>query len=162
MDIKDIYKQEYEAYISDVNPKATKYEWAAEVVFDIYTDDTDFTVGLIQNIFQICKVISGRIDRDVYLDMDEAHYNCYMLMCQFLKHKYWITWGYAVRNCWFTDCATDCPDHIIDNEIYPDDGGVIEVRVPFSEKNLMALIDFVEEESDEESIISDLSSYDDR
>lgn len=148
-EVLDIYKREYDSYVADVELSATKYEWAAAIVFDIYTDDVEIDGGIASHIIQICKVISGRIDRHDFLE-DQVNYNIYMIICQFLRYRHWIRWDKALRDCWFTNDIVDCPDPIIDNEIYPEDGSVEVVRVPFSEENLLLLIDFIEEELEDE------------
>lgn len=146
-EVRDIYQQEYDSYVADVDPSATKYQWAAAQVFDIYTDDVDIDEGITQHIIEVCKVITGRISHGEYFK-DEVSYGIYMLICQFLRHWHWIRWDRNISHCWFTDDVVDYPDHIIDNEIYPDDGGVVQHRVPFSEKNLMALIDWIEDKEE--------------
>lgn len=131
----------------------SKYEWVAHSVFDLVTYDSSLDEEFVKDIIEVCKVILER--RTFEYIRDRGNYVKYILVCQLLHNFHWIEWGTSIRGAWFeidthydyrTKVTTNHSRDILDKlEWWGDEHHVIE-KVPFTEENMKALIEFMEEE----------------
>jgi hypothetical protein len=139
MDVLDIYESEYRDYTLYVNHSGTKYEWAANYIFDLCTYDGELDELFVKKIIEICKAI---FDKTTYEYMkDKSKYITYILVCQLLDKFNWIDWGTSIRGAWFDDYSSNSRA-IID----PDFSAYGDKKVPFCKTNFKILLDFLEKE----------------
>lgn len=143
MDVMDNYRQEYEYFKSNVDHVTNKYRWAARKVFGLITYDDELDEKIVKKILTVCKIILNHATYE-YIHTDETNYKIYILVCQLLNHKNWINWGSSIRGAWFDTGYNEDP--ILDNEYFDDAGNRKKIRVPFTEENILKLIQFIEEE----------------
>lgn len=141
MDVMDIYKSECDYYLDYVEEAKTKYDWAAEAVFGLVTYDSNMNEFLVKKIIEVCKVILNK-DAHNYLINDQNKL-IYILACQVLHSKRWIDWGQSILGCWFDTADLFEHEGILYHSSFTKDDLDI-VAVPFSERNLRALIAFIE------------------
>lgn len=138
--MKEIYKAHYDDYCVLVDG-ATKYEWAANEVFELTTYDGSLDELFVKKIIEVLKVIFNRTSFD-YIK-EESNYITYILVCQLLERFNWIDWGTSIRGAWFENYHLNCKSKsIIDRNLT--DYGFEDVE--FTEDNLKALIEFIEED----------------
>lgn len=123
------FKENYEYHINSRyayydNP----YAWLCDEVLDLTTYDTDISLQIGHKLFNICKAILNGTTFE-YIK-DEKQYLDFIIYCNFLDAKGWITWGTSIRGCWFQDME------------YSED--IIE-GVQFSKENMAILCEFIEE-----------------
>ena len=138
MTAKEIYEKEFAYYVECLEDRDI-YEWAADRIFDLTTYDGSLDKLFVRTILGICGVI---LNRQTYAFIkDDNMYVVYIVVCQLLKKKSWINWGTSIRGAWFENGRDAKP-------IYESYDG--SVSVPFTEKNLIALIEFIEEHEPKE------------
>lgn len=143
MSIKDIYETHYKEYCDFNDDPTTKYEWAAGEIFELTTYDGELDELFVKKIIEVSKAILYRHTFE-YIK-DEKNYIAYILVCQIFEKFNWIDWGTSIRGAWF-DCSNyERRRPILDRNL--DTCGVDEVA--FTRDNLKALIEFIEEGSDE-------------
>lgn len=153
--VRDLYRQHCEHYRGCVggSDEYIKYEWAAFHVFDLTTYDSDLDKFFVEAIIEVCRAIHER--KTFEYIRDGSNYKRFILVCQMLDKFHWIEWGTSIRGAWFD--AEHGP-HIKSKVIVDEDewwgpgydmNGDMERHtieaVPFTEENLMALIEFIEE-----------------
>ena len=151
LSVKEIYKAHYEQQRSWTDPEMSKYEWAANHVFDLTTYDGDLDELFVKCIVDILKVIRDRSNFE-YIK-DEDNYIGFIIVCQLLDKFHWIDWGTSIRGAWFDSYHPrhevrpileemewsqwdDEKKEFIEHKIH----GVI-----FTEDNIKDLIEFLEE-----------------
>ena len=153
MTVLEIFRAQYDECKNRVVHELSKYEWAAEYVFNLTTYDGELDKRIVSDIIEVCKVILE--NRNFEYIKDESNYIKYILVCQWLNEFNWINWGTSIRGAWFeidvyydwkTKDETIRSKAIIDElEWYDTDEHKIEA-VPFTVENLKVLIEFIEEE----------------
>ena len=141
MIISKIYEAHYTDYCSVVGG-ATKYEWAANEVFNLTTYDGALDELFVKKIIEVLKAIFERTTFE-YI-RDGTNYVTYILVCQLLEQFHWIDWGTSIRGAWFDTYHLNYKPKTIldrDSETY----GLEEV--PCTEDNLKALIAFIESDT---------------
>lgn len=149
MDVKELYKANYETSQKLLNRTDTKYNWAASQIFGLATYDGELDELFVKDIIEVCKVILNRTNYDYILNRE--NYIKYILVCQMLNEHNWIDWGTSIRGAWFGKCG--CPEleskDILDELEWWDynleEPRCVIEKVPFTEENLKALIEFMEE-----------------
>jgi hypothetical protein len=148
----DIYKAQYEWYSSCGQEVDTKYEWAASSIFNLTTYDAGLDEVFVKAIIEVCKVILERKNFEYIRNKD--NYAKYILVCQMLERFEWIDWGTSIRGAWFevenrkiwgTDTVIRSKDILEELEWGDHNGWHTVEGVPFTEDNLRALIEFMEE-----------------
>lgn len=137
MTAKEIFENDFAEYM-EIFEDQDIYEWAADHVFNLTTYDGALDKLFVRTILDICKVI---INKQTYeFIRDENMYVVYIVVCQLLNKKGWIEWGTSIRGAWFKDSIHSKP--------------LMEMwtKVPFTEKNLIALIEFIEEREPKEEV----------
>jgi hypothetical protein len=113
----------------------------------LITYDDELDEEFVKKIIEVSKAI---IDRQTFEYIAESHENyvVFILVCNLFEYFEWINWGTSIRGSWFEDTYGNYDKRPILSEILPCDHGTKpeEVVVPFTEKNLRALIEFVEED----------------
>lgn len=141
MNALDIYKAQYEEEKTwHPSHELSKRQWVADRVFDLTTYDGRLDELFVDSIIEVCKVI---LDSRTYEYIeDENNYIKYILVCQILNEFIWIDWGTSIRGAWFErdERSRDILDEL---EWWDDKHHAIE-KVPFTEDNIKALIEFVE------------------
>lgn len=144
--VKDLYKAHYEFHRDTFTKGESKYYWAIFYVFDICTYDSYLDELFMKAIIEVCKVIRDRTNFE-YIK-NEQDYIKYILVCQVLDNFHWIEWGTSIRGAWF-DAAQGpyVKSRVIleEQEWWDSERHVID-GVEFTEDNLFALIEFLEEE----------------
>lgn len=151
MTVKEIYKAHYEQQKSWCDPEMSKYEWAANHVFDLTTYDGDLDELFVKCIIDVLKVIRDRYNFE-YIK-DEDNYIGFILVCQLLDKFHWIEWGSSIRGAWFDSYHPNCRVHPILEELSwssydPDIKSYTEHKINgviFTESNIADLIEFLEE-----------------
>lgn len=149
----DIYKAHYKEVCSWQDDEYSKYEWAANHIFDLTTYDGDLDEKFVKDILEVCEVIADRYNYEYIGNKD--NYIKYILVCQLLDNFKWIDWGTSIRGAWFDN--GDDPKVILEELPFFQknektgkwDCYKIEA-VPFSYDNLKALFEFIEETDDKE------------
>ena len=136
----DIYKEHYEEVCSRHDDEYSKYEWAANYIFDLITYDTDLDERFVKDILEVCEVIADRCNYE-YIENND-NYIKYILVCQLLDRFKWINWGISIRGAWFENIPPHDSKNILDGNYYR------IKEVPFSYDNLKALIQFMKEDTD--------------
>ena len=139
--IKEQYVKAYNSYKSCIECCNTKYEWVASEIFGLSTYDGELDEIFVKKICEVCKCIADRKTFE-YIEASQENYITYILVCQILGNKEWIDWGTSIRGAWFTYSAID---DILFWECYGENDQMF-IEVPFSKENLLALIEFIEEE----------------
>lgn len=152
--VKELYRQHCEFYRGCVSGgnEYVKYEWAAFNIFELTTYDSELDKLFVEAIVEVCHAIHERKTFEYILD--ESKYKRFILVCQMLDKFHWIDWGTSIRGAWFDEHAHPHigPKVIVDEDKWGemnDEGEWVKhtiEAVPFTEENLMALIEFLEEE----------------
>jgi hypothetical protein len=137
MTAKEIFEKDFQSYRECV-VDSDIYDWATSNIFDLTTYDGDLNKLFVQVIIAVCKVILNR--HTFKFIKDEAMYIAYILVCQMLERNNWIDWGTSIRGAWFDENVKAKP-------IFEGYDGV--ETVPFTKDNLIALIEFIEENEPE-------------
>lgn len=119
----------------------TKWEWASSRVFGLYTYDSDLDEKFVRKILEVCKVILNSETYE-YIDADETNYINYILVCQVLNQKNWISCGTSIRGAWFDPSVWS--DLILMDGYRSREEGEVNLNVKFSKENLQELIKFIE------------------
>lgn len=148
-ELLDFYFAEHKEYFEEScgYPEGlyTRFAFLASDVFDLspYDGDKDNEWGRI--IYDVWCAIRDRKNFE-YMDVDEKHYNDYLLVCQLLAWKDWIEWGTSIRSCWLEDHEErSCRVlfHIqmvsLSDERYDEEG------VAYSIENVKVLLDWIAE-----------------
>lgn len=156
MDVKGLYKTNYETSQNLLGCACTKYEWAAEKIFDLTTYDSELDELFVKDILEVCKVILDRTNFEYILNRE--NYIKHILVCQILNKFHWIQWGTSIRGAWFeqVELYENIPDvkfrDIMDEYSWWEYDSLSETyvehtidKVPFTKENLQALIEFMEE-----------------
>jgi hypothetical protein len=138
MTAKEIFEKDYQL-TRELLEDSDIYNWAADNIFDLTTYDDELDRLFVQVIVDVCKVILAR--KTFEFIEDEALYVTYIVVCQLLDRKGWINWGTSIRGAWFEEGGNAKP-------IY--DGYGHEEDVPYTKENLIALIEFIEENEPKE------------
>ena len=135
MTVLENYKASYDAQRSNCE---SKYEWAANYIFDLTTYDGDIDEYFVQTIIEVCEVILEK--RNFEYIQFRTNYIKYIVVCQLLDKFGWIDWGTSIRGAWFDEIGYQNKDqrYILDL------GWGNEDVVDFSLENLRILIDFIE------------------
>lgn len=136
MDVMKTFEMACADYLDFVECAETKEEWAAGKVFGLCTYDAALDKLFVDKIIEVCKVILDHKTYE-YIEESDDNYANYILVCQLLRNKHWISWGTSIRGAWFDKCADSEP--IID-----DWGSELTYYEPFSEDNLRVFIEFME------------------
>lgn len=145
-DVKDLFKAHCDFHRESNGDD--KYSWAAFYVFDLVTYDSGLDERFVKDILEVLKVIQKGITFE-YIG-DQSNYVKYILVCQLLHKFRWIDWGTSIRGAWFAldDERRDIVNQQEWSEWNPDTrtlvNHVIEA-IPFTEKNIAALIEFMED-----------------
>lgn len=140
MTVKELYKAQYEEECSRFKD-TSKYSWAMSEVFGLCTYDSSLDELFVKTIIEVCKVIKERTNFE-YIG-DRQNYIKYIQVCQLLNEFNWIEWGTSIRGAWFQG---DRPRRILDEMEWWDPMTRHSIDgVPFTEENLYALIEFLEE-----------------
>lgn len=146
----DIYKAHYKEICSQHDDKYSKYEWAADYIFDLTTYDADLDEKFVKDILEVCEVIADRYNFE-YIEKND-NYTKYILVCQLLDHFKWIDWGTSIRGAWFDNLSNDRKDILEEYPIWFRDektgalNKCVFGAVPFSYDNLKTLFKFMKEE----------------
>lgn len=141
MDVKALLKRDWDDYCRFRPFEVSKYEWLSENVFDLTTYDNRLNDVFGRKVFEVCKAILGGTTFE-YIQIDDAHYTTYILVCQILDMFHWIEWGTSIRGAWFEEQR--------DSRYILRDPEDLENVLPFTEENIRILLEFIEEESDEQ------------
>lgn len=150
--VKDLYKAHYDFYCECFShDDRSKYEWAASGVFDLTTYDSSLDELFVKDILEVCKVI--RDNKNFEYIKNEQNYIKYILVCQLLDKFHWIEWGTSIRGAWFDGYHPNLTTRPIIEQNgwskYNDETGEWEEHildeVRFTEENLKAFIEFMEE-----------------
>lgn len=140
--IKAILAKDYKEYV-EFTCGETKWEWAAHKVFNLCTYDGYLDELFVKKIIEVCKAILDRKTFE-YMAVDETqHYIDYIVICQWLNQLGWIEWGTSIRGAWFDGHGHGGEQAKLVQYLYTDFDAPI--GVPFTEDNLRAFIDFMEE-----------------
>jgi hypothetical protein len=145
-DLRKIFEFSYAEEIQNTCNE-TKYEWAANLVFNLTTYDGSLDELFVKKIIEICKVILD--GKNYEYIRDENNYKDFILVCQLLHNFDWINWGTSIRGAWFERGSR--ARYLLENysaSQYIDDEWREKGHpdIPFSEENLRLLIEFIEEE----------------
>lgn len=149
MDVKELYKANYETSQELLSRTDTKYHWAAFNVFGLTTYDGELDELFVKDIIEVCKVIFDRTNYEYILNRE--NYIKYVLVCQMLDKHNWINWGSSIRGAWFdrSGClgieSKDIMDELEWWDYNLEEPHCVIEKVPFTEENLKALIEFIEE-----------------
>lgn len=148
MDVKEIYRASYKIICEHLDCIENKYEWAASEVFGLVTYDGGLDEVFVKDILEVlCAILDNRTYEYI---RDGQNYRKYIGVCQLLHRNHWIDWGTSIRGAWI---SSDINSVDILNEYewytYETPGeptkNVIE-KVPFTDENIRALIEFIVEE----------------
>lgn len=144
---KELYKEHYEFYRSGAEGEYSKYEWAADEIFQLCTYDSGLDEIFVRDILEVCKVILDWTNFE-YIS-NRQNYLKYILVCQLLNEFRWIDWGTSIRGAWFDGYDNDARPILEAKDWYectPE--GLNEhtmLKVSFNKDNIKALIEFMEE-----------------
>ncbi len=116
-----------------------KILWAANEVFDIYTDDENLDIEIGKQLIESCKVILNYENYE-YIQQSEENYKKFMMCILWFDKLNWVDCGTSARGSWF-DKYNKLSKYIVGGEGF-------ENSVPFSVENLRELIDFIESEGE--------------
>lgn len=151
MTVKERYQANYDIYKRHIDEDASKYEWAADRIFDLVTYDGELDEMFVKNIIEVCKILLERKNFEYIEDPD--NYIKLIVVCQILNRFNWVEWGTSIRGAWFEESMRYEPprsfipesrDILEKYEWGPEDEFVISA-VPFTIDNLKGLIEFLEE-----------------
>ena len=153
--VKDLYQQHYEFQRRNDACTNSKIRWAANYIFDLTTYDSELDELFVKAIVDVCHAIHER--KTFEYIRDPSKYKRFILVCQMLDKFHWIEWGTSIRGAWFDNFAyhpyINSKDIVEEQESWGpewDENGKLMKHtieaVPFTEENLMALIEFLEEE----------------
>ena len=97
----ELYKANYEEKCTNFEDRYTKYEWAANDIFELTTYDGDLDEMFVKDILEVCKVIFEGSTYE-YIGNHEQYVK-YILVCQVLNRFAWIDWGTSIRGAWFPE-----------------------------------------------------------
>lgn len=137
MTVMETYKLAYEW---DEDCYDSKYEWAANEVFKLTTYDGNLDELFVKKIMEVCQAILDRKTYE-YIEASDENYIAYILTCQLLYRRDWINWGTSIRGAFFERVTLSGP-------ILQCGHRKEELYVPFSEKNICTLIEFMGIEED--------------
>lgn len=150
MMISDIYELHYHDYCENTCCE-TKYEWAANEIFDLTTYDGELDELFAKKIIEVLKVIFDGTNFE-YIK-DRTNYINYILICQLLNEFNWIEWGTSIRGSWIETWHPNCKVRpILEEHITTSYADGVEKEHIFPEvrctkENLKALIEFMEDEA---------------
>lgn len=142
MTVKEIYETHYKEYCDFNDDPTTKYEWAADEIFDLTTYDGELDELFVKKIIEVSKAILYRHTFE-YIQ-NKQDYISYIIVCQMFERFNWIDWGTSIRGAWFDGRYVKARPILSRNL---ETCGVKEVA--FTRDNIGALINFIEDGSDD-------------
>lgn len=140
-EIKDLIEAQYDEYLTMF--ESDKYLWAASEVFNLTTYDDFLDEVFVKDIVDIVDVLKAILKRETFEYIrDGRNYMKYIWICQLLNEFNWISWGTSIRGAWFENNPMAPARDIVVREW---SRGRIK-PVPFTEKNIAAFIEFMEED----------------
>lgn len=136
MNTIDIFRKSYSFYRECYEELPSKYHWAALEIFHLTTYDSSLDEFFVKKIIEVSKAILNR-ETFEYIE-DKQNYIIYVLVCQMFNRFDWIEWGTSIRGAWF---EKGCDAYWLLDDYN------LQEQVPFSEENIKALIEFLEEDS---------------
>ena len=144
MSIKEYYLTAYNSYRECVESCENKYEWVASEVLGLATYDGSLDEIFVKKFCEVCKCIADRKTFE-YIESSQENYITYILVCQLLTDKHWIDWGTSIRGAWFDESSRS--EKILEWTCIGQTNK-IDINISFSVKNILSLIDFIEEEGE--------------
>lgn len=139
--LEEIYKHHKKTYN---NSKMSKLEFVAHETFGLATYDVELDELFAKKIIEVIKVIIERKNFE-YIE-DKQNYINYILVCQLLDKAGWIEWGTSIRGAWLVDFRPeDAQWNLARYWCRNPDGKEIELDVPYSKNNIIALLEWVGE-----------------
>ena len=97
-----LFEENKEDQTQQKNFNYSKYQFLSNLVFylGVYDDEIEEKWG--KAIFEVMCAIRDRGTFE-YIGIDDTHYERYLLVCQLLYQKGWISWGSSIRCAWYID-----------------------------------------------------------
>ena len=134
MNVKEIFRAAHNQYKAVLDRDCSVYEWAASEIFCLTMYDPWLDELFVKRIIEVCKaILEGKTFE--YIEDKDSNYVTYALVTNLLSKYDWIDWGSSIRGAWFS-AGRDARSILVAFEM--DD-------VPFTEENIKALIEFVED-----------------
>ena len=101
-----LFEENKEAEKLRENADYSKYQFLSNLVFGLGAYDDEIEEKWGKAIFEVMCAIRDRKTFE-YIDIDDTHYERYLLVCQLLNQNNWINWGSSIRGAWFEDTLHD-------------------------------------------------------